>query len=124
MPEDQDLVLKGVCTFYTETGTEGGLWAFQDSKFILPREEPEEGYYYDYEGLNILKNGDKLTIFSPDNTGQVIWSGTISLKHYPVFTESAFGFWIHCDQKGIDREIWAKYFFDNYPAELTTNREP
>lgn len=129
MPEDQYLVLKGFCYFYGETGTEGGLWAFQNSEFILPREDPEEEgypeeeYYYDYEGLHVLKNGDKLTIFSPNNPEEVIWSGTISLNYYPVFTESVFGLWIHADQAGIDRETWAKYFFENYPAELTTNRE-
>lgn len=27
-------MLKGVCTFHSETGTEGGYWAFQDGQFI------------------------------------------------------------------------------------------
>ena len=26
--------MKGVLTFHTETGTEGGFWAFQDERFI------------------------------------------------------------------------------------------
>lgn len=26
--------------------------------------------------------------------------------------------WIHADQKGIEREVWAEYFFEKYPAKL------
>jgi len=124
VPEEQNSVLKGVCTFYTETGTEGGFWAFQDSKYIFPQEGVEKEFYYEYEGLHILKNGDKLTIFSSDNQKQIIWSGTISLRQYPVFTENAFGLWIQADQEGVDRETWATYFFEEYPAELIPNRKP
>ena len=35
--------LRGVLEFYSETGTEGGYWAFQDEKFI---------------GLPVQNNGD------------------------------------------------------------------
>lgn len=91
-------------------------WAFQDSQFIT-------GDSWSYEGLHILENGDRLTIFSPDNPIQVVWSGTISLRRHPLFTEDAFGFWIHADQEGIDRELWATYFFKEYLAELTPIRK-
>lgn len=30
----KDNVLKGRLTFYSETGTEGGYWAFQDENYI------------------------------------------------------------------------------------------
>lgn len=103
--------IKGACFFYTETGTEGGHWAFQNEKHISPHE-------WSYEGLYVLENGDRLTIFSPDDPEKIIWSGTISLNPYPAFTEHVFGFWIHADQKSTKREIWAKYFFEEYPAEL------
>lgn len=104
-------MLKGVCYFYSETGTEGGYWAFQDNKYISPQG-------WSYKGLHILKNGDQLTIFSPDNPTQVVWSGTISLYQLPLFTEDAFGLWIHADQEGVARKIWSTYFFKEYPAEL------
>ncbi len=30
----KDIPIKGLCYFYSETGTEGGFWAFQDSAYI------------------------------------------------------------------------------------------
>src|SRR3989344_1541964 len=105
-------MLRGVCFFHSETGTEGGYWAFQDGEHII---SPQKG---SYEGLHILENGDRLTIFSPDNPTQVVWFGVISLRQYPPFTENVFGYWIHADQEGVDREVWATYFFKEYPAEL------
>ncbi|MDP2695647.1 MAG: hypothetical protein Q8O87_00105 [bacterium] len=110
-------MLKGICYFHSETGTEGGYWAFQDSRHIS-----SEGWSYD--GLHILEDGDSLTIFSPDDPSQIVWSGTISLHQYPSSIESVSGFWIHADQRGVDREIWARYFFDEYPAELVPVRKP
>lgn len=162
-------MLRGACCFHSETGTEGGCWAFQDGQFItkgvpkpyckkcgkylgpqqyenlkvtkvLPvteevlvgKEPPEcpEGQHerevgdsWSSEGLHILENGDQLTIYSPDNPTQVVWSGTISLRQYPLFTEDAFELWIHADQAGIDRKTWATYFLKKYPAELIRIRK-
>ncbi|MFH1064484.1 MAG: hypothetical protein V1729_05365 [Candidatus Woesearchaeota archaeon] len=72
---------------------------------------------WSYEGLRILEEGDKLTIYHPD-TGDEVWSGVIELKYHPLFTEDARGKWIHADQKGIDRDTWAEYFFKGYKAKL------
>lgn len=116
MPKEEGEPLKGVCHFYSETGTEGGLWAFQDSDYMSPQG-------WSYEGLHILENGDRLTIFSPDNPARIVWSGVISLRPHPLFTESVFGCWIHADQEGVDRETWATYFFEEYPAELIPIRK-
>jgi len=161
--------LKGVCCFHSETGTEGGYWAFQDSRFItknvlrpycrkcgkylepqkyenlkitkvLPlnqevidgKEPPEcpEGQHerevgdsWSYKGLHILENGDRLTIYSPENPTEIVWQGIISLRQYPLFTEDASGYWIHADQEGIARETWAAYFFKEYPAKLIPIRK-
>lgn len=163
----------GVCTFHTETGTEGGFWAFQDGQFIqknvnrgyckkcglqlkerdgtlkskttllsavkelllddevheierertfCPVDEHEEkiGDAWSYEGLYVLKDGDYLKIYSKEDAVKVVvWSGIIKLNQYQLFTEHAFGWWIHSEQKGIDREKWAKWFFGEYPARLT-----
>ncbi|MEK6809705.1 MAG: hypothetical protein AABY40_03450 [Nanoarchaeota archaeon] len=105
-------MLEGVLFFHSETGTEGGYWAFQDSQFIS-----SDNASWSYEGLHILRNGDRLTIYHPENNNEV-WSGVIALKQYPLFTEDARGLWIHADQTGIDRETWAEYFFKSYRARL------
>lgn len=175
MKNDDSLekVLEGVLSFHSETGTEGGYWAFQDSRFIqknVPRgyckncgfymkdqsnssirvtritvldekvvqellstgkisekplcdkHEEEIGEYWDYEGLHILKDGDRLTIYNPDNKIE-IWAGIINLKQYDSFTEGASGMWIHADQIGVERNTWAEYFFRQLPAKLTREKK-
>lgn len=215
---EQKVTYNGVLHFHSETGTEGGYWAFQDEKFIdLPdphnysctgcgrcwnksktTEEPKpsfaywierdendrspEGYRYasgymsydaprndlpeappyddknsfnykfihtgnerardcyenghkgwklinpngtwSYEGLHVLKDGDELTIYSKKNKEKVLWEGEISLKQHNLFTEHTSRLWIHADQKGINRETWANYFFKEYPAKLVTLEKP
>jgi hypothetical protein len=199
-------VYHGILHFFSETGTEGGHWAFQDREFMgIPnpavvcvrcgqyRKSPDEpirpvtfsvwepedkkredgatvmrGYRsittppppdanlgpsefdrrftkdrndraalclkeghpewkpvhpegsWSYEGLHVLKDGDHLRVFNPDNPAKVVWEGDIQLVTHPLFTEDAGGFWIHADQAGEDRKAWAKMFFEGYPAELTT----
>ena len=72
---------------------------------------------WDYKGLHILKNGDKLKIIHPiDNS--TVWEGIINLKEFNLFSEHARGMWIHHDQIGITREQWTDYFFNDYSAEL------
>ncbi len=163
--------IRGVLSFHSETGTEGGYWAFQDERFIqknVPRgyckkcgkwlrdqkgalmvlsvdeisvdeatgefkaprrpecipdaHEEAIGDAWSYEGLYPLKDGDHLKIFSKENPDQVVWEGTIQLREYPVFTEHVLGMWIHADQVKVNRETWARWFMDGYPAELDTLR--
>lgn len=81
---------------------------------------------WSYEGLHVLANGDKLTIYLPDKYGRCkkkVWSGVINLKQYGSFTEHASGLWIHADQIGIKRDVWAEYFFKEYPASLILAKE-
>ncbi len=172
--KDQDLIpnnssketLEGVLFLYSETGTEGGFWAFQDSCFIYqnktrysckkchlywdkdkdPLRHPvfekqtsdnwpdfcsSDDHQFElvsqeswsYEGLHCIKDGDHLTIYLPDTKNEV-WSGVIQLKQHNLFTEDARGFWIHADQVGIERDVWAKYFFNEYPAKLVLSKQP
>lgn len=72
---------------------------------------------WDYKGLHVLKNGDRLRIIYPTEKS-VAWDGVIELKQVNLFTEHANGLWIHADQIGISREVWANYFFNNFPAQL------
>lgn len=172
---EQKHAYQGVCTFYSETGTEGGYWAFQDEKFIGIPDDTENcarcGYCRDYiekrqpgtpiqvisfqpllgalagknlnaclpgehmwqlvspdgrwsyEGLHVLKNGDLLTIYSPEKPEEIVWSGVILLEQFSLFTQESFGCWIHSDQIGIERETWAKWFFEEYPGQLITKDE-
>ena len=112
MPDEKREAIKGACSFHTETGTEGGYWAFQDSRFISADGQ------WSYEGMYILRDGDRLTIYRPDKPREAVWSGIISLRKYPPFTEDAFGYWIHSDQNGVHREMWAMFFIHEYPADL------
>ena len=162
-------ILEGVCCFHSETGTDGGYWAFQETQYIqksvghgycnkcgkwlrkqdgaiqvqrvnpideeflntgglserpdCPNNTHEEeiGDAWDYKGLRILENGNRLTIYSKDNPNEVVWSGIVKLRQHPLFTEDAYGLWIHADQEGIDREIWARWFFDEHPATLVSS---
>ena len=137
--QDLEAVLDGVLFFHSETGTEGGFWAFQDSRYIqnngssgnlgdlveqknsFEGEQEEIEERWDYKGLHILQNGDYVTIYHPENKKE-IWSGKIHLKEYELFTEfvtdDGFDYWIHADQLGIDRSVWAEYFFKEFPAKL------
>jgi len=115
---DRKEELTGLLDFFFETGTEGGFWAFQDSRYISPPTQEFPEGQWSYEGLHILKDGDFLTIYSKDNPTEIVWSGVISLRNYPLFTEAVFGLWIHADQEGVDRETWARWFFEGYAAKL------
>lgn len=179
--------LEGVLHFWSETGTEGGYWAFQDKNFITPNttyfvctkcgkpwdkeknpnglphkqteslvvdrlitldkivDELEKGIepnfptecppnkhdfqpfskeLWSYDGLHVLEDGDILTIYSKGDRTKIVWTGTIKLKQHPLFKKHAQGMWIHADQKGISRKIWAKWFFEGYPAKLIKANKP
>lgn len=121
--EQDKIRLEGVLHYWSETGTEGGYWAFQDKRFIKPPTPGHPHGQWSYDGLHVLKDGDHLTIFSSDHGGAV-WSGKIKLKKYPSFKESVRtnGMWIHADQEGVKRETWAKWFLLEYPAILIKDK--
>src|SRR6266481_449230 len=94
--DEQGQVLHGVCLYYDAQG--GGMAAaFQDSRF------PNS-----FEGLHILKCGDQLTIFDPNEPQRVVWSGIISFHLEGI----------HARQRDVDKKIWGRYFFGGYSAEL------
>lgn len=115
----RSVVLEGVCHFWSETGTEGGYWAFQDKKHIHLPDKDNPSLRWDYEGLWVLVDGDHLIIYDKNNPSQVVWEGEVKLRNHPLFTESAGGMWIHSDQEGVDRTTWARWFHKEYPAKLT-----
>ena len=112
------IVLEGICFFWSETGTEGGYWAFQDKKHIHLPDKTNHLLKWDYAGLWVLKDKDNLTIYEKSGANQIIWKGEIKLRQHPMFTESANGMWIHADQEGVDRKTWSQWFFNEYPAQF------
>ena len=98
----------------------------------MPKDHPEDlsekqksciheeyvGEMWDYKGLHILRNDDHLKIYSKDKPDETVWEGKINLLEFDPFKEDVFGFWIHSDQIGEEREKWAKWFFNENPAEL------
>jgi hypothetical protein len=113
----ESLVLKGFVHFFSETGTEGGYWAFQDESHI----DTHSGQW-SHEGLRILEDGDQIAIYEKGDPTRIAWKGVIKLIPYGVFTQHVYGFWIHADVAGQNRENWASYFFEEYPAELVKTR--
>ncbi len=114
----QTETLHGVCYFHSETGTEGGYWAFQDENFIV--EGGLYGQQFEYQGLHILENGYTLTIYDKIDKNKILWHGVIDLTIYPLFTQATSrGNWIHADQKGVERTTWERWFLEEYPATLT-----
>jgi O-acetyl-ADP-ribose deacetylase (regulator of RNase III) len=97
----------GILDAFFETGTEGVLWSLE--------EVPFKGY----EGLQVLKDGDELTVHRAD--GSIRWQGTVDLEYetgwerYPLNPEygqqCVFGMWVHGNQRGMDPEDWAALFF-------------
>ena len=105
----------GIGEAYWETGTEGVFWTVQDAK--CPNS---------YEGLNILENGDYLTIFDKGEESKILWRGRIALEseshretnEYGYNGQAIWGYWVHGLQRTSDVEEWTKYFFYGYPMEL------
>jgi hypothetical protein len=130
--------IEGKTEFHSETGTEGGHWAVMANDGVHGRDElvdgkcpwgsmgrqglcpVQEGSWHEhgrYEGLHVLANGDRLTIFEEDGE-TVKWRGEVELVRHPLFTEDAFGLWIHADQAGTNREEWASMFMKPHPCVL------
>jgi hypothetical protein len=61
--------MKGVCLFFTETGTEGGWWAMHEDGFVR-----SDGHWM-YQGLRFLEEGDDFTVYADD--GSVLFHAII-----------------------------------------------
>jgi hypothetical protein len=114
--------LLGVCYFHFETGTEGGYWAFQDAHYIY--QDATLGTQFLPEGLHLLENGNELIIFDLENPSEIVWQGVIALHIFEPFSKEICGCWIHAEQIGAPRLLWAKWFFNEYPAQLTIKESP
>lgn len=66
-------------------------------------------------GFHVLKNGDKLEVYSRNNPEELVWSGIVD------FANDCDG---HRYQKGLDKRLWARWFFNEYPATLILAEQP
>ncbi len=89
-PEEQVETMKGQAFLFSETGTEGGLFAFNDAATVKVNEWGETNWSYD--GLHVLRDGDYLKVLGerwaakwmdngveyPHESGyNVLWEGEI-----------------------------------------------
>ncbi len=127
-PNNNAAPIYGILDAFFETGTEGVLWALQDEKHISTDAKGNPAWSYD--GLNILKNGDLLTVFADNKRDVVLWRGVINLdpntnrQQFEFVTGMTFtaqtydGFYVHGLQSNVDLKMWTRFFFDGRPAML------
>ena len=124
----------GRLQFHSETGTEGGYWAFQDEQFIHVKGQEVswcsgppcpasigDSEHWSYDGLKILQNGDWVTIFNDDTKQEVAWEGVIDLTSqdpYASDSTDAYGMAVHSTPNNCDMRMWLWYFFQELPAKL------
>lgn len=116
--------IQGVLFAWSETGTEGVVWSVQDERHMRAR--PDGSPEWDYEGLNPLRDGDRLAVLRPD--GSVEWEGIVALEYgrrrrpYPLNPadgqQEVHGFWVNGLQRDLAPETWAAWFFEGRPARL------
>lgn len=101
---------KGQLTFHSETGTEGGWYAFQDGQHVTVDEfgKPQ----WSYKGLMYLKDGDYIKVLSgaghrgPDDqwVEHLFWQGSIKFHLLEVYTDKTAhvdGLWVNQEQEGF-----------------------
>lgn len=108
--------LKGVLFYFLETGYEGPGWAFQDERHIV---NGPNGEQWSYDGLHVLKDGDRLTVFDKNDPSKVVWQGVVRLDPPapPAGTDAALDL-RHADGRVVARTEWGEWFVREYPAEL------
>lgn len=78
---------------------------------------------WSYYGLHVLGDGDRLTIYDKHDLNAIVWEGVIDMVRLPQFTEAVEGMWVNVEQIGVERGLWTRWFFHEYPAVLT-KKEP
>jgi hypothetical protein len=121
--QHKDVVLTGHLEVFSETGTEGTVWAFH--------EDGKEGM----DGLHILKPGDLLSVFNDAAQKKKIWKGVVDFDYeknkqpLPLLPSLTVQ-WIktvgtvHGLQKGVAPQKWAKMFLEEKPAQLILYPSP
>lgn len=98
-------VIFGALEPFCETGTEGVIWSIS--------EYGKNGY----DGLNVLKDGDKLTVYKNVRNGEIEWEGRADfgdyapkkLHHHEVMRET----------NHMDTGVWLGLSFQRRPVVVT-----
>jgi hypothetical protein len=116
MSNNQTDAFIGRLEAFFETGTEGVRWSIYNESIG------------GYEGLEVLQDGDILTVYSSDESN-VIWEGTVKYeydrlvkpsRYNPEYKQQAiFGMWVNGFQHDLEPAVWARWFFDKLPAKVT-----
>ena len=130
--------VEGVALFHSETGTEGGWYAFQANEWVHTKDEKPEwcptgdcwahdkhnhtGRHASYHGLILLKNGDHAVIRDP-KTGLVVFDDVVKMTmNNDLYTKDSkshvLGAWVNQEPVGVRRELWARWFMQGYPMVL------
>lgn len=116
-------IYTGRLEIFFETGTEGVVWAFQESG------------KKDHEGLVFIEQGDTLWIDSDGSQGcgSQVFAGTIDEDHKTGWAEypknpghgqpTACSLWIHWTQRGWRPDDWAQLFLESRAARLRKAEE-
>jgi hypothetical protein len=107
---DSPEVIEGFIFAMVEAG-KGVEWVVLDKRFLDP-DPVLEWRLRSYDGMHALENGDELTIYDKSDARAVIWSGHIELDW------NFEGFWTEAVQKGVNREVWRRWFTNTHPATL------
>jgi hypothetical protein len=112
MTASDSIVIRGQLFPFSETGTEGVVWALTADG--VPG----------YDNLFTLSDGDELLAYGPD--GSIAWQVVVSLEYerrfrpYPLNPQHGqqeiMGAWVHGFQRDLRPHQWAKPFFQEAPA--------
>lgn len=147
------MIVNGRLHFFSETGTEGGIWTIQDAAQIHgevdacpwggeielsdgrracpgmraywdgDRQVPEPLEHWTYDGVVPLQTGDTLTVRDPA-TDTIVWNGEIEIRQLTPFTESEWGLWLRSRPVGVeDQASWTEMFLRELPAMLERSKE-
>ena len=87
-------------------------YALQDSAHI--RHDPTGREIWDYEGLHVFGDGDRLRVLTLDGA-HVAWSGTITFR--PVWWRRWYRR-VEVTPRGIPPDQWEEWFTRQHPAAL------
>lgn len=107
--EKDGKVIYGSLDPFFETGTEGVLWAV--SEYGIPG----------YGGLNVLKDGDKLTVYKNVTDGDIAWQGRLSFdENQNVFKVHNGTMDVHTKRtpKHIEPQKWQQMYWDRHPVKI------
>lgn len=98
-------VIFGALEPFCETGTEGVIWSIS--------EYGKSGY----DGLNVLKDGDKLTVYKNVRNGDVEWQGRADFGDYGPKKLQVHE--VMRETKHMDTGIWLGLSFQRRPVVVT-----